>query len=104
MRAAAGIGAPRLGTDARQIALEAVEALEQRRGLAVARQAFELGVALGDELTAERAIAVQRGPAGRTSGAPRLELERDLRTGGNVRLQTSGRRLDELSQSGLELT
>ncbi len=101
--ARARVRSRRLRVHVREIPVEAVEALEQPRGVAVARQALQLGAAFGDELAGQRAVAVQRRGARTSARSLRLELERHLRAGRERRAQLARSRLDELGQRRLEL-
>jgi hypothetical protein len=101
--ARARVRSRRLRVDVREIPVEAVEALEQPRGVAVARQALQLGAAFGDELAGQRAVAVQRRGARTPARSLRLELEWHLRAGRERRAQLARGRLDELGQRRLEL-
>src|ERR1700759_2974670 len=79
----------RLAADAREVAVDTVEVLEQLRQLSMPRQAFERRLALADELAGQRAIAVQRR---RATAARRLraELERHLSAGRELAAQVCG--------------
>ena len=92
-----------IGARVGEVALEAVEALEQLRRLGMAGQAFERRLALVDELSGERAVAVQRRATCTRAPHAGSDLERDLRAGLHLSAQMSGRGLNVVGEDGLQL-
>jgi hypothetical protein len=101
--ARAPLRARRLAANACEIALDAVEVLEQLRRLGVPRQAFERRLALADELAGQRAVAVERR---RATAARRLraELERHLSAGRELAAQVFSGCRKVVAQRSVELS
>ncbi len=98
-----GLQAHDVLADAGEITVEPLEARQRAaRGL-VLRKPFELAPALGDELSRQGAVAVERRPAACCTALLLTDLERDLGAGGQVRLKPLGGGPQELPKRAVEL-